>query len=143
MSVSQSAIAALLVIVSFPNALAAEQVFRCVQPDGSSSFQQTRCAGEGESIEVGSVQSGWTSLREGEKSLLQTYRERDAARIKQRTSKKEKKTASGESTVCWNKRKRLDAIQARLRRGYKPSQGEGLRRKRDNYAEYLEKFCAG
>lgn len=140
MSVSQSALAALLVIIFNPTVLVAEQVYRCVQADGRSSFQQTRCAQEGESIEVDTVQSGWTSLRAGEKTLLQTYRERDT-RFKQRTRKTTANPTPAETTVCWNKRKRLDAVQAKLRRGYKPSQGEGLRRKRSNYTEYLRKFC--
>lgn len=137
---SQPAFVAMLIIFANTSVFAAEQVFRCVQADGRSSFQHTRCAGEGESIVVDAVQGGWTSLRAGEKSLLKSYRERDA-RLKQRARKTVGKTKSEDRTACWNKRKRLDAIQAKLRRGYKPSQGEGLRRKRDNYTEYLEKFC--
>ncbi len=137
---SRSAFAAILLSFANTNMLAAEQFFRCVQADGRFSFQRTRCAGEGESIVVDSVQSGWTSLRAGEKSLLKSYRDRDSKR-KQRSRKVAKKTKSVETTGCWNKRKRLDAVNARLRRGYKPSQGEGLRRQRANYEEYLDKFC--
>ncbi len=140
MSVSQSAFAAILLFFSSTLSLAAEQIFRCVQADGRSSFQRTQCAGEGESVVVDSVQGGWTSLRAGEKSLLKSYRDRDSKR-KQRSRKVAKKTKSVETTGCWNKRKRLDAVNAKLRRGYKPSQGEGLRRQRTNYEEYLDKFC--
>lgn len=136
----QPALAAILLLFTNASSLAGEQVFRCVQADGSFSFQRTRCAGEGDSITVDPVQGGWDSLRSGEKALLKTYRERDA-KHKRRARKAVKKTKSIETTTCWNKRKRLDAVKARLRRGYKPSQGEGLRRKRDNYTEYLEKFC--
>lgn len=140
---SQAAFAAILIILLTPaSAFAAEQVFRCVEADGGISFQRTQCAAEGQAIVVDSVQGGWTSLRAGEKSLLKSYRERDTS-LRQRSRKAAGKTKSGETTACWNKRKRLDAIQAKLRRGYKPSQGESLRRKRDNYAEYLEKFCPG
>jgi len=139
---SQSAFAAMLIFFAHTSVFAAEQVFRCVQADGKSSFQQTRCAGDGESFVVDTVQGGWTSLRPGEKSLLKSYRERDA-RLRQRTRKPASKAKPAETTACWSKRKRLDAIQARLRRGYKPSQGEGLRRKRDQYTEYLGKFCSG
>ena len=149
MFVSRPAFAATLLISFTPVcAFAAEQVFRCVEADGGISFQRTQCAAQGESIVVDTVQGGWTSLRAGEKSLLKSYRERDA-RLRQRSrkaarkNKSARKAKSGETTACWNKRKHLDAIQARLRRGYKPSQGEGLRRKRDKYAEYLEKFCPG
>ena len=138
----QAAFTAMLIF--FPNTVvfAAEQVFHCIQDDGRSSFQRTRCAGEGESIVVDTVQGGWTSLRPGEKSLLKSYRERDA-RLKRRSRKPASKTKPAETTSCWSKRRRLDAVQAKLRRGYKPSQGEGLRRKRDDYTEYLKKFCSG
>ena len=140
---SQRAFAAIIILfITSASAFAAERIFRCVGADGGISFQRTQCAAEGAPIVVDSVQGGWTSLREGEKSLLKSYRERDA-RLRQRSRKAARKTRSGETTACWNKRKRLDAIQARLRRGYKPSQGESLRRKRDNYAEYLKKFCPG
>lgn len=140
MSVSQMAFAVTLIFCANTTVLAAEQFFRCVQGDGRSSFQRTQCAGEGESVVVDSVQGGWTSLRTGEKSLLKSYRDRDSKR-KQRSRKVVRKTKPAETTACWNKRKRLDAVNAKLRRGYKPSQGEGLRRQRANYEEYLDKFC--
>lgn len=142
MSVSQWAFAVAFLFSVNSSTVADEQMFRCVEANGSLSFQKTRCAGQGESIEVGSVQGGWTSLRSGEKALLKAYRDRDAKR-KQRSRKVAKKTKPAETTTCWNKRKRLEAVSAKLRRGYKPSQGEGLRRQRENYEEYLEKFCPG
>jgi len=140
MSTSQWAFAAVFLFSVNNIAVADEQLFRCVEANGGISFQKIRCTGQGEPIQVGSVQGGWTSLRSGEKALLKTYRERDAKR-RQRTHKVVKKTQPAETTTCWNKRKRLDAVKAKLRRGYKPSQGEGLRRQRNNYEEYLEKFC--
>ena len=140
MSVSQSALTAILFFLANASTLASEQIFRCIQADGSPSFQKTQCVGQGESVVVGSVQGGWTSLRSGEKALLKTYRDRNA-KHKRRSRKVAKKTKSIETAACWNKRKRLNAVSAKLRRGYKSSQGEGLRRKRDNYEEYLHKYC--
>jgi hypothetical protein len=143
MSVNQAALTAILLLFLNASILAAEQIFRCVQADGNLSFQKTQCAGQGKSIELDSVQGGWVSLRSGEKSLLKTYRDRDAKR-KQRShkaAKKSKKSKPKSTAACWSKRKGLDAVNAKLRRGYKPSQGEGLRRQRANYEEYLDKFC--
>lgn len=124
---------------------AAEQIFRCVEPDGHVSFQSRECGGPGQSIAVDpAAKSGWTSLRPAERQLLKTYRSRDLERNKRR--KKSASSQAGkkdtETPVCWKKRKSLEKVAAKLRRGYKASEGEGLRRKRDNYAEYIKKFCS-
>ncbi len=148
MSLNQSAFAAILLLfaIVFANAgtQADERIFRCVQADGSFSFQRTQCPRQGESIVVGSVQGGWVSLRSGEKALLKTYRARDAKlkrRARKAARKSKSKSKSVETPACWSKRKRLAAIKAKLRRGYKASQSEGLRRQRRDYTEYLAKFC--
>lgn len=125
--------------------VAAESIYRCEQPDGTVSFQANECKGAGQAISVEPIgHSGWTALRTGEKQLLDGYRERDRARIQRRKeiaaarSKKDKV----ETPACWRKRKNLEKVKVKLRRGYKASEGESLRRKRDNYEEYLEKFCS-
>ena len=132
--------------MSVPLAMsAAEQVFRCVEPDGHVSFQFGECSGSGQSITVyPAVESGWTSLRPAEKQLLKTYRARDLARNKRRKQAASRQTEKkdAESPACWKKRKSLEKVAAKLRRGYKASEGEGLRRKRDNYQEYIKKFCS-
>ncbi len=140
MCIRQTALAAILLLVFIPALHAKEQLFRCVQANGHLSFQKTRCAGEGSSIEVAAVQGGWVSLRPGEKTLLKFYRQRDAKR-RQGRRKVAKKSKPVEDASCWKKRKQLDAVGRKLRRGYKASQGEGLRLRRKNYTEYLKKFC--
>ncbi len=121
----------------------AAQVYRCPQVDGSISFQQHACPTGGERIETGEVQSTWASLRRGEKSLYDQYRQRDKERLsrKQAAAKQVKANKQADIRTCWKKQKQLDAVSAKLRAGYKPSQGPKLRRRRDNYEEYLRKFC--
>ncbi|WP_456380070.1 DUF4124 domain-containing protein [Thiolapillus sp.] len=121
------------------------QVYRCTQPDGSISFQQQACTGDGERIETGEAQPVWSSLRSGEKSLHKQYRKRDQERLKHKRKQAKipagKKPGSAQLRACWNKRKQLEAVSAKLRRGYSPAAGEGLRRRRDNHQDYLRTFC--
>ena len=42
---------------------------------------------------------------------------------------------------CWRVKKRLDKLEWRMRRGYKAGKGPGLRRQRQDYEDYLRKFC--
>ncbi len=121
------------------------QVYRCTQPDGSVSFQQQACVNGGERIETGEAQPVWSSLRSGEKSLYKQYRKRDRERLQRKRqlakNNARKKPGAAALRACWNKRKQLEAVRAKLRRGYSPAAGENLRRKRDNYEDYLRTFC--
>ncbi len=123
----------------------AAQVYRCTQADGGISFQQQACAGDGERIETGEAQPVWSPLRSGEKSLYKQYRKRDRDRLKHKRklakSNARKKPGPAKLRACWNKGKQLEAVSAKLRRGYSPAEGEGLRRRRDNYEDYLRTFC--
>ncbi len=125
--------------------LQAATVYRCVQPDGSLSFQQQACAGQGGKIESGEVQTSWSPLRKGEVKLFKAYLDADEARYQRKL--RLWKTQSGESTKtvetrsCWSKRRQYESARAKLRRGYKPSQGSALRRKRDAAQDYLQRYC--
>ncbi len=123
----------------------AAQVYRCTQADGGISFQQQACAGDGERIETGEAQSAWSPLRSGEKSLYKQYRKRDRNWLKHKRklakSNARKKPGPAKLRACWNKGRQLETISAKLRRGYSPAEGEGLRRRRDSYEDYLRTFC--
>lgn len=124
----------------------ADMVYRCNGPDGVVSYQNSRCLVSGERIPVDpSTKSGWSELRAGEKSLLVDYRAREknrrAARKKSGSDNKPKKPGI-DSAGCWKKEKRLEAVKSKLRRGYRATEGERLKRKRKNYQEYLDKFCS-
>ncbi|MDJ0738612.1 MAG: DUF4124 domain-containing protein [Gammaproteobacteria bacterium] len=43
---------------------------------------------------------------------------------------------------CREKRRALEKVRGRLRRGYKPAQGEALRKRRRSYEDYLATFCS-
>lgn len=121
----------------------AAQVYRCIQPDGSISFQQQACSHDGTRIETGEAQAVWSSMRPGEKSLYEQYRKRDKVRQKRKQQLARSKADSGtaDAKSCWKKRQQLEAVSAKLRGGYKASKGNDLRRRRASYEDYLRSFC--
>ncbi len=133
----------IILCMSCADPLWAARVYRCSQADGSISFQQQACSAEGRLIETGEAQAVWSALRPEEKRLYEIYRERDRERrLRKRQARRQ--TASMEKAderACLLKSQRLDSVNARLRRGYKAGQGEALRRKREQYEEYLRRFC--
>jgi hypothetical protein len=140
---SKASICFFCIISLLPNTSPAAQVYRCVLPDGGISFQQQACAEGGTRVETGEAQAVWASLRSGEQSLYDQYRKRDKAKLKhkQQIARSKSKPEIADDRTCWKKRQQLEAVSAKLRRGYKASKGNELRRKRDTYADYLRTFC--
>lgn len=122
------------------------QVYRCSGPSGEPLFTQQPC-GEALSLEVGAAAdtnapSG--GLRPGELSWLKA-RERDRRKASHRPKRRSAARAAAaerQAYQCQRKRRLLDAVKAKLRRGYKPTQGEGLRRRRQGYEDYIAAFCS-
>ncbi len=131
--------------VLLPAAVTAVELYRCEDDGGAVSFQQTPCTGNGRRMTVGEVQAVWAPLRPGERSLVQSYRERDRERLaRQRAAERAALRTQGqhlESSACFNKRHALEKVEARLRHGYPAGQGERLRRRRDYLEEYLSRYC--
>lgn len=134
------AVTAVFLVVPFSPSRVHADVYRCVLNGGHVSYQQIPCSNESKPMEFTDRRSGWSSLRPGEQDLLNSYRKKDAAR-RRKPSGRSKKPAT-ETKDCWNKRKQLEAVRAKLNRGYKLKEGDELHRKRDNYTEYLRQFCA-
>ena len=134
------AVTAVFLVVPFSASRAWADVYRCVLDGGHVSYQQIRCRNESTPMELKDRRSGWSSLRPGEQDLLNSYRNKDTAR-RRKPSGRSKKPAT-ETRDCWNKRKQLEAVRAKLNRGYKLKEGDELHRKRDDYTEYLRQFCA-
>ena len=129
-------------LVLSPSA-SAERVYRCIQQDGQISFQYHQCENMGQQINAEpAVNSGWTTLSDGEQALLKEYYARDEQRKRALRKTPAKKKLDKVSEACWKKQKSLETVETKLRRGYSASQGEVLRRKRDHYTEYLRKFCS-
>ncbi len=134
------AVTAMLSVIPFLIPAARASVYRCVGEDGHISYQQIRCYSEDKPMILRGSRSGGSSLRPGEKALLKYYRKKDAARRRKPRAGPEKRVK--ESTACWSRRKQLEAVRAKLRRGYTLQEGEALHRKRDNHADYLKQFCS-
>ena len=131
-------------LILLPVSARSVEVYRCVAADGSVSFQQNACPALGERIETGEAQAAWVALRKEERHLYEQYRQRDRKRLDaQHEAERRSAKASTQASpaTCYNKRHSLDKVAARLRSGYKPSQGERLRRRRDYLEGYLRRFC--
>lgn len=116
-------------------------VYRCVQVDGVVSYQQFPCGDGSQPVEIRTRRSGWTALRAGEKSLLKKYRSKPAG-VRHGKQPARPGAPDRESKSCWKKRKQLESVRSRLRRGYTLNESYELRRKRDDYEEYLRQFCS-
>lgn len=116
-------------------------VYRCELADGSLVFQQSACYSGDEALDMPPLNTLGDGLRKSEQRWL-----------KKRTAKPRRKFVQAPGTdsaseklrvaeKCLKKEQKLNQVQAKLRRGYKPAQGEKLRRRRDDYSEYLRAFC--
>ena len=134
----------LYVLVLFSAGVPAAEVWRCPQADGTLSFQQAAC--DGERVETGEAQATWASLRGEEARLYEGYRKRDRERLeRQRRAERRALAARAPSraaeTTCYKRKVALENVQAKLRVGYKPAEGDRLRRRRGQLEEYLRRFC--
>ena len=134
--------AGLLSVSLNPVSTATAEVYRCPGPDGVPAFQSVPCPG-GSSAPL--ALEPLNTLGEGVRKSEQAWLRERAAGQHDRT-----RSTSGSATAaqrrrqeerCLKERQRLDAVQAQLRRGYKPGQGERLRRRREEHAAYLRRFC--
>lgn len=124
----------------------AADVYRCTGSSGEPLFSQVPCGGT-ETIVVRPRSSGKSAqgLRASEKAWL-NQRAQQAKRPtgdNQLVAKASpgRKDAAVAAHRCLRTRRDLDGINAKLRRGYKPSKGETLRRRRQRYEDYLSSFC--
>ncbi|HHJ16117.1 MAG TPA: hypothetical protein ENJ80_05400 [Gammaproteobacteria bacterium] len=134
------AVSAVFLVVPFSAASARANVYRCVSPGGQVSYQQFPCHSDDAPIKLRDPGSGWSPLRPGERALLDSYRKEAAERRRKRPTAQKK--VPKESPACWNRRKQLEAVRAKLRRGYTLNESDKLHRKRNNYEDYLRQFCS-
>jgi hypothetical protein len=128
---------------------AAAEVYRCAGEFGEPFFSQRPCRG-GSTVVIRTgpadvapgpglrpSERAWLAGRElaqGRNSAAKRRVRRDQAAIKRK--------AKTQAHRCRSKRRSLDEVRARLRRGYQPAQGEKLRRRRRAYEDYLATFCS-
>jgi hypothetical protein len=116
------------------------EVYRCVKNDGHISYQQIRCHQDSKPMAINHSRTGWSGLRTGEQALLGDYRKRDAVQ-KQKPQADILKT-DGKTEACWTRKTQLDAVKAKLRRGYNIREGEKLHQQRSDHEGYLRQYCS-
>ena len=116
-------------------------MYRCSSADGAPLYQQTPCAADSIPVDLAPLNTLGDGLRPGERQWLKSTQKhrQEVLRRQRRPSVASHKRQQAKQ--CLRKRQQYDAVRAKLRRGYKPTQGESLRRRRDDYAEYLREFC--
>jgi hypothetical protein len=134
------ALSAVLLVFVCSASRARTAVYRCVLENGHISYQQIPCKDQGKPMALNDQRSGWSPLRPGEQSLLKSYRDKDAAR--RRAPSERPAQPPAETRACWQKRKQLEAVRAKLHRGYQLKEGDELHRKLENYQDYLRQFCS-
>jgi hypothetical protein len=117
------------------------RVYRCTNGAGETEFRQTPCApsSDEEELTIDDRRSGW---------VPPSPRDDAVQRKGRRTGDKpghgrNRATAAKQAERCWKKRRQLEAVNWRLRRGYKAGTGAKLRRRRDGYEAYIDRFCEG
>lgn len=132
----------MLVVLCIPFSPAlAESVYRCPQPDGGIQFQQFACE-QGVQLELSPVISGWRGLRQAEREALRAKPGVSASRGDLLTVGSQTDWQSkGDNKACLKRRDRLKHIQYQLRAGYRPAEGERLRRQRDEIRDWLRHHC--
>jgi hypothetical protein len=120
----------------------AQTLYRCADGD-RWVFQQTRCApGTGAEFKLSPENRIGSPLRPGERRYLKERLEaRRTGRSNIGSVGAGEKTRRSSEKVCLSKSQALERVHRKLRRGYKPTDGERLRRRRDALEEYLSRFC--
>lgn len=135
-----SAVPSLVLVTLVSASPARADVYRCVLDGGHVSYQQIPCSSESKPMNLKDQRSGWSALRPGERALLNSYRNEEAARRRELSARPKRRVE--ESKSCWKKRKQLEAVRSRLHRGYKLKEADELHRKQNNYEDHLRRFCA-
>ena len=134
------AITTILLATGCASSAACAEVYRCVQDNGHVSYQQIRCHQNSKPMAINHSRTGWSGLRTGEQALLGDYRKRDAGR--KRKPQADNLKTGGETKACGSRKARLDAVKAKLRRGYNIKEGEKLHQQRSDHEGYLRQYCS-
>lgn len=116
--------------------VAATEVYRCTSTSGAIEFRQQPCAGtdQAELLHIEEQATGWTPPPGvAAPAGAPPRRPTGPAGLE--------RPAAGESDRCWRRRRQLEDVNRRLRRGYTAVQGQRLRDRRRDYEDYLWRFC--
>lgn len=133
----------LAVIGAFSGAASAAEIYRCTGASGEPEFSQRPCAAATLVTISPSAAPPSKGLRATERAWL-AARERRQKAQRRRPSSRSASTSGQrqkQSYRCRDKRRALQGVRAKLRRGYRPGEGDRLRRRRRAYEDYLATFC--
>jgi hypothetical protein len=118
-------------------------VFRCQGEAGEVLYTQHPCDAGTRLVAAPGVSAVATGVRDSEVAWLKARQKGKSPGSTARRGKSDGKRQqlARQQYQCQRKRASLSAVNADLRRGYKPAQGEKLRRRRAAYEDYLEAFC--
>ncbi|MES9878643.1 MAG: DUF4124 domain-containing protein [Candidatus Sedimenticola sp. PURPLELP] len=123
----------------FPRSAVADEIYRCEGEGGRAEFQQVPCADKSiKPLELSPQVVDWVAaprLKSGSaggSKAKKSTRSRGSAAARKRTATAEK---------CWRNEQKLERIQWKLRKGYRPAEGERLKQRRRELEAYGKRFC--
>jgi hypothetical protein len=119
------------------------EIFRCPGDAGEVLYTQHPCDAGTRVVAAPGISAPTTGIRASETAWLKSRRKGNSTGPAKRsgTSDRKRQQQAKQAYQCKRKRASLAAVNADLRRGYKPAQGEKLRRRRAAYEDYLATFC--
>ena len=130
----------MLTVLTLSCGTPAAQIFQCTDQQGVVAFQDTACS-EGPRVIRQLPSSAGAGLRQAERAWLKRLKKGTPAKPKPVPRRSSSKDDLRQEQTCWKKRRQLEQVRTKLRRGYKASQGEKLRRSRRDYQDYLSRYC--
>jgi hypothetical protein len=134
-------LSALLLLGPAAQAPAQTTVYRCTSGSGEVEFRQTPCPASAaqEEVTIEDRRTGWVPPRPAPEAAP-----RRETRGGGEAAGAGREAAEGKRAErCWKKRRQLEEVSWQLRRGYRAGAGVKLRRRRDDYQAYIDRFCAG
>ncbi len=117
-------------------------VYRCTGENGSVELSQFPCPTgmRNEEITVTDRETGW--VPPSPESVAEKKPSPGSKRSGSGQTQAQKAAADARrADKCWDKRRLLDEVNWKLRHGYRPVEGIKLRRKRQSYEDYLDRYC--
>jgi len=136
----------LIGLLLMPPQVRAADIYRCIGDSGEPAFSQRPCGKSSTLVQrrAPSAARPGDGLRETERAWLAARQQAGTAGRRTRPAANAQRKTDAEARrayQCERRRLALDAVQAQLRRGYRPASGERLRRRRKAHEAYLSAFC--
>ncbi|MET0082742.1 MAG: DUF4124 domain-containing protein [Sedimenticola sp.] len=120
-------------------AATADTVYRCHDEQGGVIFQQLPCSGGlSEPVEITPQVVDWVGNREDGRR----GRASPEARKRQSRNRPKRERSKGVSEKeCFRNRQKLEQVQWKLRKGYRPAEGERLKQRRRQLEAFDSRYC--